>query len=413
MGSKTVPRQPIDVLVTGGNSRPGLAVARSLARHGVPFLVLCQDPHSLAFSSRSVRNALLSPSPIKEPEAFLQFTLEVIQKYEIQLVMPVAESTVLLFDRHRTQLQTHTKLAMASSEALRSVLDKRINLKLAKQLGIPCPRQFELKSPEQIPEMIKVLGFPIVLKPPGSRLDPNVPTFHFKVLFAHNEEQLRRYIRQHCRDGVYPLFQECAVGEVHNLCCFAAKGEVLAIHEYHSVRRLRGVGVLRKIVKPIPEAEGGAREMLRALKWDGVAHVAFFVNKKRQKLWYMETNGRFWTSVEGSVHAGWDFPYWVYNYFRHRKRPEPGPIKIGSCTCWHRGDLEALLDYLMGGEPPATGTNPDKLRATLQYLTGFNPAVHSDVFRLTDALPAISDHRQLLRRLGRRLRKKKHEGDPS
>lgn len=109
-------------------------------------------------------------------------------------------------------------------------------------------------------------------------------------------------------------------------------------------------------------------------------------------------------SLEGSVHAGWDFPYWAYNYFLHGKKPEPGPIKIDSRTGWHRGDLEALLYYYMGDEAPATGANPGKFRATLQYLGGFSPAIHSDVFRWNDPLPAIIDHWQLLKDLWKRLR---------
>lgn len=403
---KAVSKHPIQVLLTVGNSRSGLAVARSLAMRDLSFLVVGADPHSLAFRSRFAKDVLLSPSPSKEPEAFFQFILDVIRRYHIELVMPVTDVTMFLFDRFRKELGPHTKLAMPSSEALRSVLDKRTNLKIAQQLGIPCPRTFELNSPEQIPEMIEALGFPIVLKPPAPPGIPNVPGFQFKVLFAHNEEQLRGYIDQHCRDGVYPLFQECAVGQVHNLCCFAARGEVIAIHEYHSIRRLRGEGVLRKIAEPIPEAEQCARQILGALEWDGVAHVGFFVrrNRRESKLWYMEINGRFWASLEGSVHAGWDFPYWTYNYFLHGKKPEAGPIKIGSRTCWHRGDLEALLHYYLGDEVPATGTNPGKFLATLQYLSGFSPAIHSDVFRWSDPLPEIIDHWQLFRNLWSRLR---------
>jgi len=51
-----------------------------------------------------------------------------------------------------------------------------------------------------------------------------------------------------------------------------------------------------------------ARDLLGALRWDGVAHLGFFVDKARKKVWYMETNGRFWASIEGLVHAGWDDP---------------------------------------------------------------------------------------------------------
>ncbi len=407
-GVEQIPQGRNEVLLAVGSSRSGLAAARSLASHDISFLLLGADPYCLAAHSRFVKHALLSPSPSDAPEAFLEFALDVIRRYGIRLVMPVTDVTMSLFDRCRSELEPHIKLAMPSSAALRSVLDKRANLQIVQQLGIPCPRTFELNGPEQIPELIEALGFPIVLKPPTAAGTPDVPGFQFRVLFAHDEDQLRRYIDRHCRQGVYPLFHECVACQVHNLFCFSARGEVIAIHQYHSIRRLRGEGVLRKIVAPIPEAERCARRILGTLAWDGVAHVGFFVhtNGRASRLWYMETNGRFWASLEGSRHAGWDFPYWMYDYFLHGKRPKPGPIKLGSLTCWHRGDLEALLEYYTGGEVPPTGANPGKVRATLQYLSGFRPTVHSDVFRWSDPLPAIIDHWQFVRDLWGRVRGK-------
>ena len=77
------------------------------------------------------------------------------------------------------------------------------------------------------------------------------------------------------------------------------------------------------------------------------------------------------------------------------KFPFPQKIKIGSTTCWHGGDLEALLEYYRGGESPTTGTNPGKLLATFQYLSGFSPFIHSDVFHWTDPMPGITEHWEL------------------
>ena len=226
------------------------------------------------------------------------------------------------------------------------------------------------------------------------------------MLYAHNEEQLRGYVAEHCAHGQYPLFQEMATGEIHNVCCFAAQGEVLAAHEYQSIRRLEGAGVFRKIIEPSPDLLQYARALLRALRWDGVAHLGFFVDKKRDRVWYMETNGRFWASVQGSVHAGWDFPYWVYQYFLHGQRPNPRPIQVGSLTCWRLGDLIALLNFWRGGDIPATGTNPTKVQTALQYLSGFAPNVHSDMFAWDDPVPAVMEYWKIRKRLWGMVQKK-------
>jgi len=385
---------PVDVLLVNANNRQGLAAARSLARHGVSFIIVSNNAEGPASRSRFVKNEVLAAD--LKGAVLVDLLVEIIKQYQIRLAMPASDQALVLFDRYRSRLEGEARLAMANPEAVKNVLDKRRNLELARRLGVPCPLQFELQDPKQIPEMIKLLGFPIVLKGPGVPNGPGVPEFNFKVLYAHTEQQLRAYIDEHCRHGSYPMFQECAVGDVHNLCCFAAQGELIAVHEYHSIRRKDGLGVLRKIVAPFPDLVEHTRNLLRELKWDGVAHVAFFISHDGKKKWYMETNGRFWASTEGSVHAGWDFPYWVYRYFLHGEKPVPGEIKIGSMTCWHYGDLMALIKYLRGdGESPTTGTTPGKLRAICQYLSDFSPGIHSDVFQWSDPMPGIMEHKEL------------------
>jgi predicted ATP-grasp superfamily ATP-dependent carboligase len=383
------PRGNIAALLTDGHARATLAVARSMARHGISFIVLCPEPRSMAFYSRDVKHAVLSPDPVFQPDAFVRFVLELIRKYEIRLVIPMTDQALVLFERHRNELEQLTKLAMANSHSLRRVLNKRENLALASELGIPCPRQFHLDDLRQVPEMIRALGFPIVIKRSRDPIEPYVPQFKFKVLYAYNEAELRLYLDQYCLNGEHPLFQQCATGQVHDLCCFAARGELLAVHEYHAVRRFNGSAVLRKVVAGSPDLVEHARNLLAALDWDGVAHLSFYVGKNGQKS-YMETNARFWASVQGSVNAGWDFPHWTYEYFLNGHRPTPGPITLGSSTCWHTGDLLALLKFVAGnGEIPTPGTTPGRLSAALQFLSGFQPGIHSDIFRWSDPLPAI------------------------
>lgn len=355
----------------------------------------------MALYSRDVKHAILSPDPATHPDAFVRFVLELIQKHDIRLAVPVTDRSLALFERHRNELERYTKLAMADSDALRRVLNKRANLELACELGVPCPRQFCLQDRRQIPEMIQALGFPIVIKRSSDPIEPGVPHFKFKVLYATNEAELRLYIDRYCLNGEQPLFQQWVTGQVHDLCCFASRGELLAIHQYHAIRRFNGSAALRKIVAASPDLVEHARNLLAALNWDGVAHLSFYVGKSGQK-WYMETNARFWASVEGSVYAGWDFPAWTYEYFLNGRSPEPSPIKLGSSTCWHTGDLLTWLKFVAGqGESPTPGTSPGKLRAACQFLSGFRPGIHSDIFRWHDPGPAIIELRPYLDRVVR------------
>ena len=136
--------------------------------------------------------------------------------------------------------------------------------------------------------------------------------------------------------------------------------------------------------------------MLEAIRWEGVANVQFIVGEGVDAVRYLETNGRFWASTQGSINAGWDFPRWAIEYFLLGRPPQPGPLRVGSRTCHHAGDLSALLGYLTGGPSPTTGRTPSGLRATLDYFRAFGPGVRSDVLRLADPLPGLVEHWRLL-----------------
>jgi len=101
---KQVPRGSVEVLVTDGETRAALAVSPSLARRGIPFAVLVSRPLSLAACSRSVRHALLCPSPQQEPEAFFRAVNALVVRFHTYPLIPVSDVSLALFARHSGDL---------------------------------------------------------------------------------------------------------------------------------------------------------------------------------------------------------------------------------------------------------------------------------------------------------------------
>jgi predicted ATP-grasp superfamily ATP-dependent carboligase len=320
--------------------------------------------------------------------------------------MPMTDAALLLCDRHRDEFPPGTTLAAAPSEAVRNVLDKPRNLATARGLGIPCPAQFELERIEQVPELIDRLGFPLVLKSPGYSSETGRPPAGFKWLVARDERELEDHLGRWCSSDAFPVLQELVVGTVRNLCCFAASGTIVALHEYRGIRRLdwEGNSVLREMTETTPALADYAGRLLGSLRWDGVAQIGFIVRDDDGDARYMETNGRFWGSVEGSIRVGWDFPLWTYRYFTAGKLPQPPPIMIGSKTCWRHGDLRLLAARLSGREAATPLPHPGRARAVADYVSGFRPGIRSDVFTLDDPLPSLVEHWTGVRQaLARRL----------
>jgi predicted ATP-grasp superfamily ATP-dependent carboligase len=402
------------VLLTGADDRSMLAAVRSLSRRDVSFAVLGPGRRSMVGSSRYVRDRLLEPAPSSklEPDAYVDYILDAVDRLGVELVFPLTDSSLYACDEHRSAIESKARLAAPPSAAVRNVLDKRANLETARRLEIPCPAQFELESIDELPELIAALGFPLVLKNPDRPKGRLGSAFDFRWFVAHDEAELRAFLAEHCAAGEFPLFQTLATGTVHNVCCFGVAGEMVAAHQYRGLRRVHGLTVFREITPLARDLEKYSRSMLRELEWDGVAILGFFVKETDGDVRYMETNARLWASTEGSVAAGWDFPYWMYEYFAFAKPPEAPPrsLGLGRLSRWHYGELDALLHFLSGGEEPS-GAGRTRTQAVADYMSGFHPRVDADVFRLDDPVPELVEHwrgiksyaRRALGRLGRGL----------
>ncbi len=395
-----------DVLLVTDETRTGLAAARSLERNGVPFVVLGFGGKGVVAVSRRVDRHVVAPHP-SQPEAFVEFVAAAARQTGASVVLPVDDGVLRMCDLHRDVLaDAGATLAAAGSQAVQSVLDKRAQLALARRLGIPCPEQFEIEHVGQISELVERIGFPMVLKPPNApEFGAAAKAFPFKWLVAHDEPELRAQLARYCPDGRLPMFQERVVGRMVGLYSFAAAGETVALHATRVLRRSMGHNVYREIMPVDPLLAGYARALLRELGWEGVAATAFFVTAAGEPR-YMETNGRLWGGVEGSINAGWDFPYWLVRYFKDGVVPDPPPIAVGSRCCWRVGDYHALRCALRGEAWLTDRESVGRLRAVADYLETFRPGVHSDLFRFDDPLPELLEHWQVARAGLRRMVRK-------
>ena len=178
-----------------------------------------------------------------------------------------------------------------------------------------------------------------MLERPGDSDRSELAGLQVSCAVSHNEQQLRAYIEEHCREGVYTLFQECAAGDVHNLCCFAAKGELVAIHEYHSIRQKMAWESCAGLSLPFP-TWWSTLEDCCARAAIGMASPSGFLHQPRWQEEVVHGNQRTLLGFERGFSAcRMGFPLLGLRYFLHDEIPVPGKIRIGSTTCWHGGDL--------------------------------------------------------------------------
>ena len=399
----------VAVLLAGSDDRSMLATARAFGARGIPFRAVGLSRTSAMGTSRHLRPRMAGTGPDarSEPEAYVDFLLDVVKRHRLGAVFPLTDRTLHTCVRFRDTIEAQAVLIAPPTAAVRNVLDKKANLAIARRLGIPCPDEFELERMEQLPEAVATLGFPMILKSAGPSVDGRRKRLDLPWTLVRDEAELRRRLEACAKQGVFPLVQRRVIGMSYKLCCFASAGEVLCTQVWKNVRTWRGYSVYRVTTPLSAELGRYVEALLGELEWDGLAHLEFFVADDGD-VRYMETNGRPWAHVESSIALGWDFPVWAYDYFTEGRKPHPPSAgdAYGRKARWHYGDLEVLLDALRGREEPSLAGR-GRARAVADYLSGFSSAVHPDVFRWDDPIPELAEHGRVLRRVGRRLTRRR------
>lgn len=389
----------MDVLVTGADQRQGLAVIRSLGRRGVSVVAAGIDSDSLGFYSRYAAARWVYPPPLEQPEAFVESICEAVRRFRVQLVMPVVESTLTVLNERRDVIEAHVPLATASREAVALSLDKRRQFLLAQQTEIPIPKTILPGSIREAERQIGAFRFPVVVKPAEKPCGDAVPADSFKVTFVSDWPSLRHLLEIYERHSVVPIVQEFCVGHGIGFGVLMHRGEALACYQYHRGRELMptgGVPVRYESMPIWPNVRDYSVRFLRAMGWEGVAQVEWKAMPGTQDVVLMEVNGRFWASLPGSLHAGMEFPFWLYETQMGRPIQYKQAYRIGVASRYLQADLKRLELVLRNDYPVSSVPLPSKWREILDFaLDSFRWWVKGDIWSWDDLRPGLHEGRRI------------------
>jgi len=107
----------VNVLVTDTHSKTGLSAVRSLGRRGAT--VVAGAPRRLAAgaSSRFATARIVYPSPAREDE-FLSVVNSALERYSIDVVLPMSQELVEVFARNRSSLPDHVRIPIAEFDKI-------------------------------------------------------------------------------------------------------------------------------------------------------------------------------------------------------------------------------------------------------------------------------------------------------
>ena len=299
-----------------GGDHPGLGVARSLGRRGIPVVVI-DDQISISRFSRFATRVLRVKDRLSE-ESAVNAVLDIGNRLNLKdwVLYPTRDETVAAFSRHRSRLAEFFRVTTPEWDTIRWAWNKKETYRLAEQLGIPAPKTW---NPQSIEELEGLQGrLPLALKPAVKE------NFFYatgaKAWRADTIEELREIYRraaQHIKPEEI-LIQEIIPGNggcQFSYCAFFRDGKA---HSSLVARRERQhpheFGRAATYVESIesPEIEQLAERFLKAINFYGLVEVEFKRDTRDGQFKLLDVNARTWGFHSLGHAAGVDFPYLLF-----------------------------------------------------------------------------------------------------
>ncbi|MHC4777196.1 MAG: carboxylate--amine ligase [Planctomycetota bacterium] len=360
------------VLVTDGMQRKSLAAVRALGTSGIRVVAAEWTPFAAALFSRYASRAWM-PKPSQGEEEVARALGLLCWYRKLDVLLPMEERTLLAVMKHKELLPPGVAVPFPDLPVLSKAMDKGRILSLARALGVPIPRTH---FPDDEEDLADDFPLPALVKPRTS-------SGAVGIRYAETREQLLAAFDEVDLAFPGPLIQERLPREGEGVGVSILMGEGGEVHALFTHRRLRefpvsgGASTLRESARE-PDAEESAVQILRALRWRGVAMVEFKRDLRDETCKLMEVNGRFWGSLALAVKAGVNFPLLLVKLARGEKLGPPPEYPLGVRSRWLLpGDI---LHYL---------SNPDRHGLAPPFFRFREKNLHYDIADPEDPWPVL------------------------
>jgi len=380
----TAPAAPPVVLVTDGDSRPALALTRSLGARGVRVEVLAGAARSLAGVSRFAAAEHRVPDVERDPEAWAASVAALFESRPGALLVPITEAA--MGTAYRADLAARGRVAAPPRDAYEIAVDKHRLLDAAADAGFAVPRTLLVEKPDCLRALPPGFAWPVVLKARRSRFLEGGRWIRGGVArVADAESLLAAAADPGLRAGA--LLQELVAGSGEGLFFAAEHGRLAATFAHRRVREKPpsgGVGVVVESIAVDPALCAPLGRLVERLGWHGVGMLELRRTPDGRAV-VMELNPRLWGSLQLAIDAGADFPGWLLALHAGGARPEGKPC-AGVRVRWLLGDLDHLLIALRrADERRAIGVS--RATAIARFAAAFRSGARFDVLRRDDPAP--------------------------
>jgi predicted ATP-grasp superfamily ATP-dependent carboligase len=217
--------------------------------------------------------------------------------------MPVDTDGIYYFAQHRKQLEPLAKLFLIeSAQTLRLVWDKGLLADFLFEHQLPHPAT--ITSRAQFEKEWADFKFPVLIKPRLAGGGVGIEKFTEREVLLNKINTEADFFDQF-------IVQSYLTGNDIDCSVLCKDGKILAYtiqkglyeNEAESFQAPEAIEFLHE-----SEVLQVTTDLMAALRWNGVAHVDLRRRASDGQVVVIEINPRFWGSLEGSLHAGVNFP---------------------------------------------------------------------------------------------------------
>ena len=304
------------VILLGGREN-AVAVARNLGRLGVS-VHASGLPGCRSMNSRFCKQAY----PVPEGDTASHFWRKLLLETETEalegaVLIAFCDESLQFIEANRDALARHYRLEEFIPELRRTMLDKQATLALAREVGVPAPNYWEIKSNLDVLNIRDEIRFPVMVKPLDSFAF--VHEFGTKLFIVEDsfDEVVEKVALARSR-GHDVMVVEMIPGPDDLLTSYytyrTAKGERLYDYTKSVIRRwpMNKGGACFHQSQWLPETAELGQRLFDGIGWQGIGNVEFKRDMRDGQLKIIEVNARFTAAHRLVTEAGAPIDLMVY-----------------------------------------------------------------------------------------------------
>lgn len=321
------------VLVTDAQHRAALAIIRSLGRKKFKITAGSELKSAMGLYSKYCTEKVVYPNPKRDPLSFLKELLKLVKTKDFDCILPSHTYTMLLLCKYRDIFSRYTEIPPPSYDIFYNAYDKARLLKIAIKNGINCPETYFFNDLDEI--LSAISRYPVVVKPSKRhgvgiaicKTKSELKEKYSEMVSRYGDCIVQEYIPNGGEWGVYTLFDYNS-----KPVALTVQKRRRTLHHYGGASTFRETIRNERLVKI-------AFDLLKKLKWSGVAMVEFRIDARDGIPKLMEINPRFWGSLQLSISSGVDFPHLLYRLTTDKKIVPNLYFREGVQCRWLAGDI--------------------------------------------------------------------------